>query len=162
MKDVPVADAGTLSDNCAEAGNIVTLIGSVGTATGGVWSHNGGGSFAGGAATAAWSGSGEDYTIGGSDLTGTFPKMITFTLTPTAVAPCTSTPSMVVINLNKMPDIVTMPAAVCLGNSIDLATRVTDNNATTGTLAYYPTLVDAQAESNALASSTVRDRKSVV
>jgi hypothetical protein len=59
----------------------------------------------------------------------------------------TNVPNLVVTN----PPAVTSPATV---NITVVPTVVTDNNNTTGTYAYYPTLADAQAGTNPLATPT--------
>ena len=83
----------------------------------------------------------------------------TFILTSEYATPagCATKNDTLVINFLPVPDLAVVADTICqaAGESVDLATLATDNNGTTGTTAWYPTLSDAQAETNALASTTV-------
>jgi trimeric autotransporter adhesin len=76
------------------------------------------------------------------NVTGTSPSLAGCSMTITFTITVSTPPALVVAN-----------GTVCLGSSIDLATLVT--NAGSGSLSYYTTLANANAGTNALASSTV-------
>lgn len=63
----------------------------------------------------------------------------------------------VTVLFNQLPPtfIATDPAAICSGQSINLATTVSGQTLAGGTLSYYATLTDAQTARNRLPSSTV-------
>nr|MBK9652593.1 SprB repeat-containing protein [Bacteroidota bacterium] len=146
----PTATAGADIAGCVCCSTVFTVTGSIGgSATGASWNSNGGGLFSNGG---AWSGTGETYTPAGSDLVGAFPKIITVTLTTNANGTCPSAVSTLTITLNQVPNLVTTPAVMCVGGTRDLSLLVTDANTTTGTLAYYATLLDAQNETNAISA----------
>jgi Secretion system C-terminal sorting domain len=141
---------------CASATSVVidAIIG--GSATTGTWSFSnpGGGSLS----STTLSGMGESYNVTGSDLTGPFPKNIVFTITTDAPTGCTAATGTVTLTITGGPDLVTTPpAAVCLGSTVDLALTVTDiaMPLLAGTTTWYPTELDAQTETNALASTIV-------
>ena len=73
----------------------------------------------------------------------------------TSTSPSCSDIESIVVTVHTVPDLATTPVAICNGSSTDLTARVTDNNATTGTTTFYPTMADATAQTNALGSSTV-------
>ncbi|MEL7021474.1 MAG: hypothetical protein AAGK47_07700, partial [Bacteroidota bacterium] len=60
---------------------------------------------------------------------------------------------MTTITVSPQPDLVTTNAAICEGESVDLATTVTDNNSTTGTIEYFD--ADPTGGATALGSATV-------
>jgi Domain of unknown function DUF11 len=76
----------------------------------------------------------------------------------TASSPICYTIASFVVTVNPLAVLVTTPTTICNGSSTNLTARVTDTNgatSATGTLTFYPTMADATAETNALASSTV-------
>ena len=58
----------------------------------------------------------------------------------------------IVVNLQTLPDLTTTNTLICVGESIDLSTLVTDNAITTGTLSYHNNLTDAQNGDNAISA----------
>lgn len=70
---------------------------------------------------------------------------------------CATKNDTLVINFLPVPDLVAMADTICqsAGESSDLTALVSDANSTAGTMAWYPTLADAQAESNEMAVTTV-------
>ena len=50
------------------------------------------------------------------------------------------------------PGLVTTEPTICLGSSVDMTTFVTDTAGTTGTTSFYNSLLDANAETNAVAA----------
>jgi len=50
------------------------------------------------------------------------------------------------------PELVTADTTICNGSSVDMTTLVTDTQAITGTLSFYISLADANAETNAIAA----------
>lgn len=84
----------------------------------------------------------------------------TYILTAEYATPggCATKNDTLVINFLPVPDLVTTADTLCAsaGEEVDLATLVTDANGTTGALpAWYPTLTDAENETNVLGSTTV-------
>ena len=80
----------------------------------------------------------------------------TYTATSGSLGTCSgSTCCPIVVRYVPTPSLATTPVSICNGSSTNLTARVTDNNATTGTMTFYPTMADATAETNALSSSTV-------
>jgi Domain of unknown function DUF11 len=76
----------------------------------------------------------------------------------TTSTPVCNTIASFIVTVHAVPTLVTTPLTICNGSSTDLASRVTDSNGSTsatGTITFYPTMADATAETNALASSTV-------
>jgi CARDB/SprB repeat/Secretion system C-terminal sorting domain len=59
------------------------------------------------------------------------------------------------VTVNPTPNLTISPIAVCQGTPVNLTTLVTDANNTTGTTNYYPTLQDAQNQTNTLSNTTV-------
>jgi SdrD B-like domain len=71
---------------------------------------------------------------------------------------CATKNDTITINFLTVPDLVTTTDTICASASqtANLASLVVDNNAVAGTTpTWYPTLADAQAGTNALASTTV-------
>jgi subtilisin-like proprotein convertase family protein len=149
-----VVDAGPDNALCAKSTNSVSFVGTVTNGATATWTHTGGGTLS----SATWTGAGESYSPGGADLTGAFPKTITFTLTSAAVGSC---PGGVVdafdLVLYECPNLTTTAAAFCTGGSVDLTTKVTDASAAAGAFTWYDTQANAQTETVAgvLASTTV-------
>lgn len=73
----------------------------------------------------------------------------------TSTAPICNDIKSIVVTVHAVPSLTTTDATICTGSNIDLAGQVTDANSTTGTTTFYPTMADATAQTNALASSTV-------
>jgi GEVED domain/Fibronectin type III domain len=158
VNELPTVDAGADINTCTDNTTSIIVTGVIGgSAITGTWSHNGGGTLA-----TTWDGLGQLYVPAGADLTGLFPKNITITLTTTLnplTGNCAVATDNLVLTIYQCPDLVTTPAAICVGQSIDLSTLVTDNlgnaGVNAGVTTWYPTLLDAGAETNALASTTV-------
>ncbi len=70
----------------------------------------------------------------------------------TTTASCPIVDSLTV-NIVTMADLVTRDSSICAGESADLATLFTDNAGTTGTMAYYATLADANGGTNAISNT---------
>ncbi len=71
---------------------------------------------------------------------------------------CATKNDTITINFLTLPDLVTTTDTICASasQSANLASLVVDNNAVAGTTpTWYPTLADAKAGTNALASTTV-------
>ena len=70
---------------------------------------------------------------------------------------CATLNDTLIINFLPVPDLVTTLDSICqaAGESSDLTSLVMDNNSTAGSMAWYPTLADAQAETNALSTTAV-------
>ncbi|MBL7925958.1 MAG: T9SS type A sorting domain-containing protein [Bacteroidia bacterium] len=146
------ANAGADIAGCNCCATTYTVTGAIGgSATSAAWStNNGGGSFN----TVTWDGLGQVYTPGGSDLTGIFPKFINIILTTDDPAgACTAASDTLVITIHQVPSLVTTPAVLCTGGSLDLNAHVSDGNSTTGTLAYYLTYSNAQTETGAISAT---------
>lgn len=84
----------------------------------------------------------------------------TYILTSEYATPagCATKNDTLVIQYLPVPNLVTSADTICAaaGQSADLALMVTDGNGTAGPApAWYPTLADAEAETNALVSTTV-------
>ncbi|MBL0053422.1 MAG: SprB repeat-containing protein [Bacteroidetes bacterium] len=144
-------DAGPDISGCMCCATIFTVSGVIGgSATTASWSSNGGGSFSNGG---VWTGAGETYTPAGADLTGSFPKTITVTLTTNDPAgTCPAVSDTLLLTMYQTPLLTTTPAVFCSGSNVDLALYVTDANATTGVLSYYTTLANAQNQTSPISS----------
>jgi Secretion system C-terminal sorting domain/PKD-like domain len=153
VSDPTVVSAGSDNALCATTGT-ASVTGSISGGIAGAWTTTGGGSFSNGG---VYSGVGETYTPGGSDLTGFVAgsKTITITLTSAAAGGCPVASSSLTLTLYECPSLTTTPAAFCTGGSVDLTTKVTDASGAAGAITWYPTQADAQAQTNALASTTV-------
>lgn len=84
----------------------------------------------------------------------------TYILTSEYATPagCATKNDTLVINYLPIPDLVTQTDTICAsaGESANLALLVTDGNSTTGPApAWYPTLTDAENQTNALGSTVV-------
>jgi large repetitive protein len=78
----------------------------------------------------------------------------TYTATGGSIAACTGNSCCpIIVRYVPTPDLATTPVSICNGSSTDLLARVTDNNATTGTLAYYTSMADATAQTGAITST---------
>lgn len=79
-----------------------------------------------------------------------------YTATSGSLGSCTANLCCpIIVRYVPSPDLATTPVSICNGSSTDLTARVTDNNSTTGTTTFYPTMADATAQTAALGSSTV-------
>jgi large repetitive protein len=78
----------------------------------------------------------------------------TYTATGGSISVCTGNSCCpIIVRYVPTPDLVTTPVSICNGSSTDLLARVTDNNATTGTLAYYLSMAAATAQTGAITST---------
>ncbi|MEM6317578.1 MAG: GEVED domain-containing protein [Bacteroidota bacterium] len=72
----------------------------------------------------------------------------------TNVPNCTDIDS-ILVTIQPNPDLVTTNTLICANETVDLSTLVTDNNGTTGTLAYYATLANAQSGTSPISANQI-------